>query len=109
MVANVIGLVGIAFGYTMGWLAVTSTAVLTPEGIIYRYNFHRRTIPWDVIAAFTVATSPSNRLWSTVGVELRPFGRDYVRCLMGSRRFIEQVVAEFDAYRARLDDVAPAD
>ena len=65
-----------------------------------RHTFRRTTIPWDAVRSLDVAPVPRNRAWRTVRVELRPQGHLFLAGVAGSDRYIQQIIAEFEAYRA---------
>ena len=46
---------------------------------------------------------PGRPYWQTVKVELRPQGHSYLVTLLGGKRYIKQIIAEFEEYRAQLD------
>jgi hypothetical protein len=106
---NVIGGFLIAAACWGGGISWTNGVLLTPEGIVKRQTFRRTTIPWDAVGSFGVAPVPRNQAWHTVQVELRPLGHAYLTPVAGSKRYIQRVIAEFDAYRAQLGDVTPAE
>jgi hypothetical protein len=106
---QVVGALMLAFGCAVVGIASTDGAVLTPAGITYRYNFRRRTIPWDAVKSFEVAPFPGNTLWSTVRVQLRPSGHAYTNGVWGTKRYARRLVAEFTAYRAELGVVGCED
>jgi hypothetical protein len=99
---NVVGgfvIVVACFGGSISW---TNGVLLTPEGIVKRQAFRRMTIPWGAVARLEVAPVPRNAAWSTVRVKLRPRGYAYLAPVAGSKRYIRQVIAEFEEYRATL-------
>ncbi len=80
--------------------ALSSVAELTPAGLAYRHNLRRRVIPWASIEGLQVGRAPGVAPWSTLMVERR-FDRPVrVASIVGRRRFVEQVIADIDAFRA---------
>lgn len=55
----------------------TTFAEVTPAGLVYRYNFRRKMIPWASIESFRIARGPGTGLWSALVVELRGTGRSW--------------------------------
>jgi len=86
----------------VGGISITNVATLTPEGITYRYNFRRKTIPWEAVDSFKISASPANPIWSTVQVELRPVGHQHIKCLFGGKRYIRRIITELEAYHRHL-------
>lgn len=105
---HVIGGFLIAAACWGGGISWTNGVMLTREGIVGRQTYRRTTIPWDAVGSFKVAPVPRHQAWRTVRVELRPLGHAYLP-VAGSRRYILRVIAEFEAYRAQLGDVAPTE
>lgn len=99
--ALVAGSLLIALACAAGGASITNVVVLTPEGITWRYNFRRKTIPWETVESFRVSPAPG-MAWSSVTVELRPLGKARISSITGTRRYIRRVIAEFEAYRAHL-------
>jgi hypothetical protein len=99
---HVLGGVALTAGVVFGAACATNHVTLTPAGITYRYNFRRKTIPWETVGSFSVSPWPGNPRWSTVRVELRPVGYAHVKGVWGTKRYARELVAEFQAYQARL-------
>ena len=99
---HVLGGVALTAGVVFGAACATNHVTLTPAGITYRYNFRRKTIPWETVGSFSVSPWPGNPRWSTVRVELRPVGYADVKGVWGTKRYARELVAEFHAYQARL-------
>lgn len=84
---------------------------LMADGLVYYRYLRRKTIPWASIASFLVGRArggSSWSSWSTLVVELSVSGQVVVGSLVGTRRFVEHVIAEIDEFRAELAP-SPAD
>jgi hypothetical protein len=99
---HVIGGMALAFGLAVGAACVTNVVMLTPAGITYRYNFRRRTIPWNTVESFSISPMPRAPLWSTVRVELRPSGYAHTKGAYGTKRYARRLISHFEAYREQL-------
>ncbi|HEX8007381.1 MAG TPA: PH domain-containing protein [Trebonia sp.] len=97
----VVGGLLIVLACVAGSASITSVVVLTPEGITWRYNFRRKTIPWEAVEAFGISPVPG-MVWSRVVVELRPLGKARIESIAGTRRYIRRIIAEFEAFHAQL-------
>jgi len=97
VLAFIVGCVGAA-------LRLTTDVTLTPAGISYRSNFRRRAIPWASVESFRVGPAPGWGSWSCVVVEVRQGGGVRVPAV-GSKRYVERIMGEFEAYRVALDAV----
>ncbi len=97
-------------GVLAGALALTTQVTLAPAEISYRSNLRHRTIPWESAASFRVGRARSWGHWSCVVVDVGG-GGDVRIPVAGSRRYVERIIGEIEAYRAGLSagTRAPAD
>ena len=75
---------------------------LKTDGLVYHRYLRRKTIPWASIVGFRVGRAPGGSSWSTLVVELSGGEAVVVASLVGTRRFVEHVIAEIEAFRAGL-------
>lgn len=106
---NVIGGFAIAVACWVGGVTLTNGVWLTPEGIVKRQTFRRTTIQWDAVESLTVAPVPRNQAWRTIRVEMQPPGHVYLIPVAGRERHVQEIIAEFEAYRAQHSNVARTD
>jgi hypothetical protein len=75
---------------------------LKKDGLVYHRYLRRKTIPWASIVGFRVGRAPGGSSWSAMVVELSGDEPVVVASLVGTRRFVEHVIAEIEAFRAGL-------
>lgn len=100
----VVAVLAFVMGCAGAALRLTTDVTLTPTDISYRYNFRRRAIPWTLVESFRVEPAPGWGSWSCIVVDVRQRGGVRVP-VVGSKRYVQQVIAEFEAYRAGLGAV----
>jgi Bacterial PH domain len=105
---RVIGACLIVVACLLGAMAVTASAVLTPEGITYRHNFRRKSIAWESIVSLGAFPMPGLGPWFNVVVELRPSGRTRIASIVGTGRQVRRVISEWETFRAQFSS-APGD
>lgn len=88
-------------GCLVAAMALTTRVTLTPAEISYRSNLRRGTIAWACAASFRIGRAPGWGSWSCVVVDVRD-GGDVRIPIAGSRRYVERVIGEIEAYRAGL-------
>lgn len=100
----IVAVLAFAVGCLGAALRLTTAVTLTPVEISYRYNFRRRAIPWASVESFRVGPAPGWGSWSCVVADVT--GRGGVRIpLVGSRRYVQRIMGELEAYRAGLGTV----
>lgn len=62
--ATAVGVFVMAIAGVAAALVGTTFAELTPAGLVYRFNFRRRMIPWASIESFRVSRGPGTGPWS---------------------------------------------
>jgi len=100
----VVAALAFAVGCVGAALRLTIDVTLTPDEISYRYNFRRRTIRWTSVESFRVGPAPGWGSWSCIVVEVRQRGGVRIP-VVGSRRYVQRVLGEFEEYCAGLGTV----
>jgi hypothetical protein len=95
-----VGVFIIAIACILGGLAATTLAELTPTGLVYRYNFRRRTIPWSSIESIRAGRAPGPGPWRTLVIDLKGRGSVQVGSITGTRGFVQRTIDEFETFRA---------
>jgi hypothetical protein len=103
---SVIGGLVIVFACVLAGHVFTSYAELTPGGLAYRFNFRRRIIPWASIESFRAARGPGTGPWPGLVVERRWDRPLLVGSIVGTRRYVDRVIAEIEAYRTHVAPTA---
>jgi len=88
-------------GVVAAAIVLTTQVTLSPAEISYRSNLRRRTIPWASAASFRVGRARSWGNWSCVVVDVRDGGEVRIP-VAGSRKYVERVIGEIEAYRAGI-------
>src|SRR5258706_9456956 len=104
--ATVVGAFVVAIAGMLAALVKTTYADLTPTGLAYRYNFRRKTIPWDSIESFRIARCPGTGPWSGLVIELRGNGPVLVGSIVGTKQYVRRVIEEIEAFRAQIRPAA---
>ena len=81
----------------------TNAAELTAAGLAYRFNFRRKLIPWTSIESFRIARGPGTGPWSGLVVQLSDGNSVLVSSVVGTKRYVEHVIAETEAFRMHLE------
>ena len=97
-----VAILTIAFAIAGAGLVMTNVVILTRDGIDYRYNFRRKTIRWESVDSFGISPMPGIAPWSNLTVELRPFGKVRISGIVGPKRYVQQIITEFEAFQAQL-------
>jgi hypothetical protein len=104
----IVGVLTLVLGCAGAALRLTTDVTLTPAEISYRYNFRRRAIAWASVESFRVGPAPGWGSWLCVVVDLRQ-GSDVRIPVAGSRRYVQRIMGEIEAYRAALVRQPPLD
>jgi hypothetical protein len=89
----------VVIGCAVVVLRLTTDVTVTPAGISYRANFRRRAIPWASVGSLGVGPAP--RGWKCIVVGVNQAGEVRIP-VAGSRRYVQRVLGEIEAYRAGL-------
>jgi hypothetical protein len=103
---SVVGGLAVVFACIAVGYVFTSYAELTPAGLAYRFNFRRKMIPWASIESFRASRGPGTGVLLDLMVERRCDRPVLVRSIAGTRRYVERVIADIEAYRAQLGPAA---
>ena len=89
------------------WLSlIQSRAVAASDGLTYWYNFRRHSIPWSDIRGFSVGRAAGSS-WSSLVVTTTA-QRRRIKCIVGTRRWVDGIVAELTAVQRQVTGTAPA-
>jgi hypothetical protein len=100
---SIIGGLAVVLAFLLTGQVLTSYAAITPAGLAYRFNFRRKLIPWTSIESLRAARGPGTGVWAGLVVERRWDRPVLVGSVVGTRRHVEQIIADIEGYRARLD------
>jgi hypothetical protein len=98
---RVFGAIFIVFACLGVGVVISNGVVLTSAGITCRHEFRRKTIAWEAVTSFRVSPMPGIVPWSTMVVDLQPSGVVRIASIVGTRRYVRQVMSEFEAFRVQ--------
>lgn|ERR1022692_2451538 len=90
--------ISVAFSIWLAALVITNGLTVTPEYIVYRKNFRKRTIPWSSVRSFDIGKSQSVVRWPCLVINLDS-GRMRVDSIAGTRSFVDRVAAELRSFQ----------
>ena len=98
-----VGAVVLVLACVVGGTAVTNIVVLSSDAITFRYFFRRKVIAWETVRSFRVV--PMGRgFFSSMKADLAPSGSVRVSSIVGTKRYVRNVIAEFEEFRRQAVD-----